>query len=65
MWRRSLIGAEIVHADLLNMESKQTISESHIKAQQSLAKIYSSQTYLEGYGAFMGIATVFSIFDEK
>ncbi len=54
-----------MHADLLNMESKQTISESHIKAQQSLAKIYSSQTYLEGYGAFMGIATVFSIFDEK
>ncbi|SCV61528.1 hypothetical protein ANAPRD1_00011 [Anaplasma phagocytophilum] len=52
-------------ADLLNMESQQTILESHIKPQQSSVEIYSSQTYLEGHGAFMGIDTVFSIFDEK
>ncbi|CEG21100.1 Protein of unknown function [Anaplasma phagocytophilum] len=47
------------------MESKQTILESHIKAQQSSVEIYSRQTYLEGYGALMGIDNVFSIFDEK
>ncbi|EOA62081.1 hypothetical protein [Anaplasma phagocytophilum] len=50
---------------LLNMESKQTILESHIKAQQSSVEIYSRQTYLEGYGALMEIDNVFSIFDEK